>query len=120
MVNQGRQVLFLEADTAGNNGTLGVLVRSINYCSPTTNPQSFGFAYYGANSVTTSGTGTGTGTAATTLQAFAAIGGFKMNTFSSNNGTNQTVTNSGSYAIGADCSIKLTFGSGNTGTSAQW
>ena len=142
ITNQGQTVLFLESDALGI-GAVGTMERSAGYCSNSTFPQSFGFALSGANQVTTDSTsgsggtsgGTSSGGTATTTAAtpqfapYALIGsisldgngGFTMMTWSTSTANSKkavaAAARSGTYTIGTDCSISLSFSRAENGGS---
>lgn len=116
----GARVLFLESS---GSGTAGELDLSVSACNAADNPQSFAFSYFGAQrAASTAGT---SGTAAGSMfQPAAAVGSLALDGqgaftmkewFSSATGTAQLANASGTYAIGADCSIKLTFQTSDKG-----
>ena len=130
----GQTVLFVESDTAGG-GAVGELDRSTNACIDTQSPQSFAFSYFGAQQAAASTTGTTTGGTTTTsstpsFQAVSGIGAlslngngnFTMTEWLYAGGSVKPVSASGTYAIGSDCSLQLTFAAptgattGSTGT----
>jgi hypothetical protein len=118
----GSHALFIETDSAGA-GAIGTLDRETSACIITGSSQTFAFEYSGGQapsaSSTTGGTTGGT-TTTTTTPAFVAQsvlgtinvdgnGGFAMSAWVYNGSSVKQVTGVGSYSIGTDCSLKLSF-----------
>jgi hypothetical protein len=135
VVNGGAQVLFQQSD-ANSGGAVGSLNRSTDVClDPTNFPASFGFSFFGAQqtNATTGGATGATGTTGSTgttgptpnFMPFSAVGQIQLNadgSFSlhewiSQNGKVQPVTTTGTYKIGSDCSLSLSFASSSGGTT---
>jgi hypothetical protein len=131
----GGRVLFMQTN-AGAGAVVGTLQRSTNTCVAY-QPQSFGFSFFGAQQASASsttgsgGTGStgGTGTGASTTNAVSFVpysalgvltlngtGQFTMSEWVSQNNTTSTVTASGNYTLGGDCSLVLTFTSPGAAT----
>jgi hypothetical protein len=122
VVNGGDKVLFLQND-ANSAGVVGSLSRSTSACLNSGFSGSFGFSFFGAEPV--AATGTTGAAAAANFSAFSAIGTLQLNsdgTFSMKqwtfqNGKMQPATATGTYAIGTDCGLSLTFAKPQGGTT---
>ena len=121
------EILFVETDTAGA-GVSGTFSRAPNTCLAAT-AQSFGFQFQGVTATPASTSGTGTvvlsvaGSAApgsSSGPSFATNsgigvlrvdgqGGFALSETSAAGGSVQRVTSSGTYTLGTNCAIQLTF-----------
>ena len=121
LVDQGREVFFLQTDVSGN-GALGLLQRSVNSCVASQYPQSFGFQLSGASS-STSGSGGPAPAPTTTLVPYSVIGvlsldgngSFTVTQYQFGNG-DQPLTGSGTYTVGTNCVLSLSYTSPSAGT----
>lgn len=117
LTTNGAQVLFLETD-AGGNGATGTLTVSPNFCGPSYMPssQSYGFAYSGAEAVIIaqdSDVQAGT----PSMQPYSAVGtltldgsgAFAMTQWVFSSGAVQQNLFTGTYTIGGDCSLALSY-----------
>ena len=112
----GNEVLFMQTD-----GTSGRLSRAANSCSPSVGTeQSFAFSLSGARRVTATGSTGSTTTPATGLFApYSTLGEITLNTggsfvlrgWSFTGAATETVTARGTYTLGFDCSLRLSFAS---------
>ncbi|HJZ97508.1 MAG TPA: hypothetical protein VKE70_13455 [Candidatus Solibacter sp.] len=129
LADSGKQIVFVETDSSAM-GAVGRLQKASS-CVNLNYPQNYAFSFSGAAAMTgaaTSGGATGSTPAATTFGAFSEIGTFSTDgngNFSLSQTTiaNGTVTRSkggGTYTIGADCSLKLSFSSSFPGTTANF
>ena len=124
----GRQVLFVETDSTGT-GSTGILERASS-CVSLSYPQSFGFSCSGALQAAASTTGTGgtTTTAAAQFMPFSLLGTISTDGNGNFTYTQTAVTNGavsrakagGTYSVGADCSVKLSFSANSPGTTANF
>jgi len=122
LAQNGGKVLFIETDSSaiGATGELDLATTGCNTMGGT--PLNFAFSFFGAKTAAAS-----SGSAVSWQQnsAIGALfldgqGGFNMTEWMSANGSIQPLTSSGTYAIGLDCSIKLTFAaSSNGGTTGS-
>lgn len=115
----GDQVMFIETDASGG-GAVGVLQRSRASCDAITGLQTFAFSFYGAQPAGTGATGTASATPA--FAPYSGVGyialtptGFSVTEWSYQNGTVQPLTAAGTYTVGNNCSLQLTFNSSSTG-----
>ena len=97
------------------------MTRAVAMCLSTNVVQTFGFSFFGAQT-STSGSGA---SATNSFQPSSGIGtitldgqgGFALTQWAYTNGATRKITSSGAYAIGSDCSLKLTFAQ-TTGTTS--
>jgi hypothetical protein len=144
---QGKQVLFVETDSA-NLGAIGTLQKTSS-CVSLSYPQSFAFSFFGSSPASTSSTGgttgttggttgttggtTGTtgGTGGTTTASFGAYsqlgtlstdgtGNFLFTQTTISNGAVNRSKGGGTYTVGQDCSLKLSFAANAPGTTANF
>jgi hypothetical protein len=109
LVSGGAGVLFMQ-NNAGSGGAVGTLQRYSGACAGNS-PQSLGFSFFGAQKVS--------GTSAVTLNPVSAVGelqlngqgGFVMQEWVYQYGKTTATTLSGTYTVGSDCSLSLTFAS---------
>jgi hypothetical protein len=110
----GSTILFVQSN-AGQGGAVGEFVRGSAMCPSGSGVRTFGFSAFGAK-VIQSGSGS---TAAPTFGPASAVGiialndqgGFNLQQWSyTTSGFKQTVS-TGSYTIGSDCNLHLTFAS---------
>ena len=124
IADSGHRILFIEADANGG-GAVGELDLATNACLSGGTPRTFAFSFFGAipasapTTATGTGTSTGTGTTTTTskLQASSAIGSitldgagsFTLTEWSFANGAVARTSSTGTYSIGTNCALNLTF-----------
>jgi len=122
----GARVLFLESS---GSGTAGELDLSVSACNATDNPQSFAFSYFGAQQAASTASSSSTPSSSGMFQDISAVGSLTLDGqgaftiqewVSSANGAAQLANASGTYAIGADCGIKLTFKSSDPNAPAAF
>lgn len=129
LTDGGKSALFVETDSTGM-GTVGTLQKASS-CVGLNYPQSFGFSFSGATqqAASSSGSGNGNGTAAAgAFVPFSEIGtistsgdgSFSLTMTSVNNGAVTRSRAGGTYTVGADCSLKLSFSSAFPGTTANF
>ena len=117
LAQNGGKVLFIETDSTANGATgeLDLATTGCNTMGGT--PLNFAFSFFGAKTAAASSS------SAVSLQQNSAIGslfldgqgGFDMTEWMSANGSVQPLKSSGTYTIGLDCSIKLTFAPSTSG-----
>jgi len=113
----GKGVLFIETDSAGA-GVIGSMVRASNSCpSAVGNTASFGFSLAGAQRTAATSSSPAAFKPYSTLGAvqLSPDGGFTLKSWQVSNGSLQSVTSTGTYTIGFDCSVKLTFNAAASG-----
>ena len=122
VVDSGNRVLFLETDSAGL-GIVGSMDRASSQCNPQLGaPLSFGLNSTAVQRTTASPNGSSAGNPAATTSRYALYstlgaisldpnGGFSLRGWVTSGTSVQSVTAGGSYTIGTDCSLRLTFAS---------
>ena len=117
----GNGVLFIETDTAGA-GVVGRMTRSSNSCPSSIGPaSSFGFSLAGAQRMAAASSSGSPNSAFKPYSTLGSVqlnsdGGFSLRSWQFSNGTLQTVSSTGTYSIGNDCSVRLTFAPTATGS----
>jgi hypothetical protein len=114
----GSHALFLESDSGGA-GAVGSLDRSATACIDPGSQQSFAFSYFGAQ-VTSASAFVPSGAVGTL--SLDGQGGFVLNEWVYANGSVQRAAVGGTYSIGGDCALVLTFapsGAATTGAVAS-
>jgi hypothetical protein len=123
----GSRVLFIETDSTGT-GTVGTLQKGSS-CVSLSYPQSYGFSFSGATQAPASTTGTGgTTTAAAAFMPYSVVGviatdgngNFALSQTTTSNGAVSRSKGGGTYSVGADCSIKLSFNPNSPSTTANF
>lgn len=130
VAQSGARILFIESDANGA-GAIGELDRATTACAASQFPQSFAFSFFGAQPSTTSssggsgssGSGGSTGASTTTFSASSGIGSisldasgnFSMTEWILANGAIKPVQSSGTYTLGMDCNIRLSFAASSVG-----
>jgi hypothetical protein len=121
IVNQGNEVLFGQSDSNGNGAT-GVLVRSANSCTASQYPQSFGFEFYGAMQPASA---SANGMFLTPYSSIGVLntdgnGNFTISAFQfgSNGASSQALTASGTYTVGSNCTLNLSFAAPVAGSTS--
>lgn len=115
LVSGGAGVLFMQ-NNAGSGGAVGTLQRYTGGC-PANSQQSLGFSFFGAQKVSGTSSGGSTAASAVTLNPVSAVGelqlngqgGFVMQEWVYQYGKTTATTLSGTYTVGSDCSLSLTF-----------
>jgi hypothetical protein len=111
VVDGGAGVLFMQ-NNAGSGGAVGTLQRATSICLANS-PQSLGFSLFGAQKAS----------GGTTLNPVSAVGrlqlngqgGFVMQQWAYQYGKTTATTLSGTYVVGSDCSLALTFSPSSAG-----
>jgi hypothetical protein len=127
LVAGGASVLYIQ-NNAGSGGAIGTLRRYTGTCLADV-PQSLGFSFFGAQRVSTTSGSTGTGSTsapAVTLYPVSAVGqlqldgqgGFTMREWVYQYGKTTTTALSGTYTVGSDCGLSLTFAPSANGRTA--
>lgn len=131
LVSGSNRVLFLETDANGAGAT-GTLDHAPSACTQSTSPSSLGFTLSGATPASTGTTGGTTGSTtgtAVAAKAYSAIGvlnldgikNFTMTESVIQNGAVQRSTAFGTYSLGSDCALRLSFASGtNVGSTGAF
>ncbi len=126
----GADVLFVQSN-AGQGGAVGRLTRGAAMCLASSVVQTFGFSFFGAQAIPA---GSGAAAAANSPGSFGPSsgigsitldgqGGFTLKQWTYSNAGFKQMSSTGSYTIGSDCSLRLSFananGSGGTTGSAS-
>jgi len=140
LAESGKRVLFIESDSTGG-GSIGELDLATTACVSVGGPQTFAFSFFGAMPASAPTTSTVTGTtttpigttggtttttpAAGTFQPTAAVGsisldgsgGFTLTEWAFASGAPTKATSTGTYTVGLNCSLQLTFNPSTTATT---
>ena len=119
LVSGGSEVLFIQTN-AGQGGAIGTLQRSSNVCLASfPQPSSFGFSFSGTQQTTTSGKSTNfspvSGIGELQLNG---QGGFSMQEWVYEGTIVVPATLTGTYTVGSNCTLSLTFATGGTSSAA--